>query len=206
MVKSKITDIVPDAVIYHNGAIVTAGDEIIAREGIEYKTVKKILSRACETLNDLNISVEINDVLYANFDVSIAWAGAVAVMENFDGLPHFDADKIIFATADKKIIGEIENLLPENLYTAVSENFLCMVMNKNAKKEIGVKRVAEHFDFVNDEIVSFGDDYNDVGMIGACGTGVAVENAIAEAKNAAKHVCGSNENDGVAKWIEENIL
>jgi len=39
-----------------------------------------------------------------------------------------------------------------------------------------------------------------------CGIGVAVSNAVEEVKKAAKYICGSNDEDGVAKWIEEHIL
>jgi hydroxymethylpyrimidine pyrophosphatase-like HAD family hydrolase len=54
--------------------------------------------------------------------------------------------------------------------------------------------------------VSFGDDKNDLEMIKRCGIGVAVENALDEVKNVAKYVCKSNNDDGVARWLEEYIL
>ena len=56
------------------------------------------------------------------------------------------------------------------------------------------------------EIVSFGDDCNDLEMLQICGTGVAVSNAVAEVKTAADCVTLSNDEDGVADWIEKNIL
>jgi hydroxymethylpyrimidine pyrophosphatase-like HAD family hydrolase len=43
-------------------------------------------------------------------------------------------------------------------------------------------------------------------MVRNCGIGIAVENGIDEIKNIAKEICGTNENDGVARWIEKNIL
>ena len=43
-------------------------------------------------------------------------------------------------------------------------------------------------------------------MLTSVGLGVAVENAFDEVKAAAKHICGSNEDDGVAKWLSENVL
>ena len=33
-----------------------------------------------------------------------------------------------------------------------------------------------------------------------------MENAIEEVKNAADQVCASNEKDGVAKWIKDNLF
>ena len=53
---------------------------------------------------------------------------------------------------------------------------------------------------------TFSYDFNDIGMLKLCGKGIAMENAIEEVKQAAGQVCASNENDGVAKWIKENLL
>ena len=54
--------------------------------------------------------------------------------------------------------------------------------------------------------VAFGDDYNDIEMLRDCGIGVAVANAIPEVKTAADYICDTNDNDGVAKWLEERVL
>ena len=43
-------------------------------------------------------------------------------------------------------------------------------------------------------------------MLRDCGIGVAVANAISEVKSAADHICDINDNNGVAKWLEENVL
>ena len=48
--------------------------------------------------------------------------------------------------------------------------------------------------------------FRSVEMLRECGIGVAVANAIDEAKAAADFVCDTNDYDGVAKWIMENIL
>lgn len=55
-------------------------------------------------------------------------------------------------------------------------------------------------------IAAFGDDMNDLEMVRNCGIGVAVRNAVEEVKRSADYICGSNDDDGVAKWIEEFIL
>ena len=43
-------------------------------------------------------------------------------------------------------------------------------------------------------------------MLKVCGVGVAVANALDEVKAVADHICDTNDNDGVAIWLEENIL
>lgn len=56
------------------------------------------------------------------------------------------------------------------------------------------------------EIVAFGDDLNDIDMLTECGYGIAVDNAVQEVKKIADFICESNDNDGVAKYIEKYIL
>lgn len=51
-------------------------------------------------------------------------------------------------------------------------------------------------------VMAFGDNYNDVDMLSAVGVGVAVENAIDEAKHVANHKTACNIDDGVALFLE----
>lgn len=57
-----------------------------------------------------------------------------------------------------------------------------------------------------EDMVMFGNSENDISMLSLPGYAVAVANAEASVKAIADEVCESNENDGVAHWIEENIL
>ena len=46
----------------------------------------------------------------------------------------------------------------------------------------------------------------DFEMLCGCGIGVAVAKAIDEAKAVADFICDDCDDDGVAKWLEENVL
>ena len=54
--------------------------------------------------------------------------------------------------------------------------------------------------------IAFGDDMNDLGMLKLVGTAVAVSNAIDEVKAIADDITDSNDDDGVAKYLEKAIL
>lgn len=56
------------------------------------------------------------------------------------------------------------------------------------------------------EIIAFGDDYADIGMLKLCGIGVAMGNAIQEVKEAANAITLSNEEDGVAAYLEKWMI
>ena len=56
------------------------------------------------------------------------------------------------------------------------------------------------------EIAAFGDDYADIGMLKLCGMGIAMGNAIDAVKETADLVIGSNDEDGIAEYLERYVL
>ena len=52
----------------------------------------------------------------------------------------------------------------------------------------------------------FGDDFDDVKPIEKCGCGVAMENAIVECREVSNYICKTNEEDGVAHFIDEYLF
>ena len=56
-----------------------------------------------------------------------------------------------------------------------------------------------------DEVVAFGDAPNDVELLAWAGRGVAVANAAEVTRAAADEVTASNEDDGVAKVLEQLV-
>ena len=56
-----------------------------------------------------------------------------------------------------------------------------------------------------DRLVVFGDGKNDIDMFQVADECYAVENAVDELKQIATDIISSNEDDGVAKWLERNV-
>ena len=63
-----------------------------------------------------------------------------------------------------------------------------------------------HFGISPSDAVYFGDDNDDIEPIKNCGLGVAVSNAIPSVLDVADRIIGGNDTDGVAKFIEENLM
>ena len=83
--------------------------------------------------------------------------------------------------------------------------FLFEFVNRDLSKLEGIKTVCQKYDVQLDEVVTFGNDNNDVEMI--AGTiGVAMSNANQAVKEVSSYITTSNFTDGVAKFIEANIL
>ena len=79
------------------------------------------------------------------------------------------------------------------------------IMHKEATKGKAVAALAQHYGIKQSETVAFGDDLNDKDLLSWAGVGVAMGNAADEIMAVADEVCLSNEDDGIAVWIEENI-
>ncbi|MBO5346634.1 MAG: HAD hydrolase family protein, partial [Lachnospiraceae bacterium] len=74
---------------------------------------------------------------------------------------------------------------------------------KDATKEKAILEMCGQCDLQTEEIIAFGDDFADIGMLQLCGTGIAMGNAIEEVKAVADRVIGSNDEDGIARYLEE---
>lgn len=75
------------------------------------------------------------------------------------------------------------------------------IMPRNASKANAIKQLKDHYDC--DKVVVFGDGKNDIDMFIVADEAYAVENAVPELKEIATGIIGSNENDGVAKYLEK---
>lgn len=80
------------------------------------------------------------------------------------------------------------------------------IMNKKATKWNGIQLMLSAMGVSPEETVYFGDDNDDIEPLENCGTGVALANAIEAVKEAADVVTESNDEDGVARWIEREII
>ena len=75
-------------------------------------------------------------------------------------------------------------------------------MPKKASKSNAVKELKEILKCK--KLVTFGDGKNDIDMFELADEGYAVGNAHEELKKIATEIILSNDEDGVARWLEEN--
>ena len=194
-----------NAGIFHNGAVIQEKGRKTGGYGV--KNAGELAQSILERYPFSNIAVEAEDVLYANFKADRLWPGAEYITcESFAQLKGKTADKIIVEVTSLSEMEKYKALLPDELYIQLSENKIGMIMNQSATKYHAISFLAERYHISTDDIITFGDDYNDLEMIERCGKGIAVSNALEIVKSAADEVCESNQKDGVARWIEGNLL
>lgn len=111
-------------------------------------------------------------------------------------------------------IDEPEKLTP--LYEKYKDSYHCVfqrdiytneqwleIMPLEASKSNAIKQLQAMLQ--SDKLVVFGDGKNDIDMFQMADEAYAVENAHEELKQCATEVILSNDEDGVAKWLEKNI-
>ena len=80
------------------------------------------------------------------------------------------------------------------------------VNDAKATKGQALKRLADYLNVPMEAVMAFGDGGNDLSMIQAAGTGVAMANGLETVKAAADYITLDNDQDGVADAIEKLIL
>lgn len=65
------------------------------------------------------------------------------------------------------------------------------IIPANGGKGLDVKKVLDYVPFTKEEAIAFGDDTNDIEMLQAVGTGIAMDNASQDVKAVADVICGS---------------
>ncbi len=75
------------------------------------------------------------------------------------------------------------------------------IIPKHVSKAKAILQVKELLNV--DYVVAFGDGMNDIEMFEVADECYAVENAVGELKKIATGIIGSNEEDGVARWLQE---
>lgn len=115
----------------------------------------------------------------------------------------------ILSASDKK--GELSSLAEElsaikgiEITSSWSNNI--EIMNENVSKKTAVMYLCQNLNINSSEIMTIGDNENDIPMIEYAGLGVAMGNGLDGVKSRADYVTDTNNNDGVAKAIEKFIL
>lgn len=185
-----------------NGARIILPDSII-ENGIAPSDAESILKKVI-TIPDLVLSMETGDGIFSNVPIP-AWDSTV-----FDGFPALPTESVIFkiilSSTSGNICPEVKRALTADTYMTVADGKLIQIMSTAATKWNGIKAMLEAVGVDRSDAIYFGDDNDDIEPIKNCGAGVAVSNAVDEVLEAADHITESNDMDGVARYIEKNLL
>ena len=121
----------------------------------------------------------------------------------------FDTPKVL-CISDPKRIEELYPRIVEhfsNVATfSISKPFFLEAMPPEATKGAAIHRLAAKMPISPEKTFVFGDSLNDISMLAYTKNSVAVGNARDEVKAVARYICRPNSEDGMARFIQENLL
>lgn len=87
-----------------------------------------------------------------------------------------------------------------------TSSFYYDIVDFNTSKGNGIKIFCELLNLSPKNCIAIGDDENDLSMFQACGYSIAMGNALPIVKVAANYITRDNDHDGVAYFIENQLL
>ena len=197
-------------VSYQGGLIKDSDGKTLYQENLDSDCAKEIIDWAHK--NDVHLNLYIDDKLYVEKDDDCVkrYTDGKFVQYTvcpFESLKIENVNKILaidYGNAERVTgwVNELQAKFPE-LYIVKSTPFFCEIGSPMAKKSLGVEFLAKHWNLSQDEILTIGDQNNDIELLKAGGVKVAMGNATPELKECANFITDSVENDGFVKAIDK---
>ena len=103
------------------------------------------------------------------------------------------------------IIDEFKQPFGDSLSIYRSAPFFIEIMAQGIDKAASLDRLVKILGMKQEEVMAFGDGYNDLSMIEYAGMGIAMDNAVDGVKERANYITLSNNDDGIADALYKMI-
>lgn len=200
--------------VCYNGGLILHGDQVLGSTVISHAIAKKVAEIVQEKA--LHFGIYHQDEWY----VSKQDQWAEREQNNTKVAPVVKSPDEVFETWDRenkqahKLMCMGDEAKVEAVFNALTEAFsnelhlyrskptYIEIAPKSISKLTGIKTIAEKVYQINtNEVVAYGDNYNDVELLKGVGLGVAVANAVEPVKAVAKQITTAGKEDGVAKHL-----
>ena len=205
----------------YNGALVIKGDPQAYETIIEHPLDKEEIRSFLELVKAEFPSVSIN--LYSGKDwianrldkwvqIEAAITGERPMIQNELILvmnAQMSVHKLLLideAPVIQKLHDYLQTLgFPKTSFYLSKDNYM-EVTAKHVSKEQALYEIAQHYQVPLEQVMTIGDNFNDLPMLRLAGLGVAMGNAPEAVKTEAKAVTKSNNEHGVAEAVEKYVL
>lgn len=207
--------------ISQNGAIVHTGDKLQHLEAISDDQVHHVLKILTDAFEPGVVNQEVVAGLhgtYVNRDMdpevlkivkyyyrpvigvdSLASIAAQTVKDQFTKLAISFTPGVDFDAASAKLA----KLLPAKLTSETSGFNTDLVGSEKANKRSGIRALQEHYQIADDELMTFGDNENDLSMLTMTPNSFAMKNAAVKIQQSAAHVTQlDNNHNGVLETLK----
>jgi len=201
--------------ITYQGALVkTSGSgEVLSHHTVPLELAREVIDDGVRC--GLTVNLYVDDQLYVSqlTEEARRYARKVRVAAEVVGdLRHFlqaEPTKLLFIGGEEELDllwRQEEEKFGQQLFITKSKPHFLEFTHPQATKGWGLAIVAQRLGIRREEIIAFGDSFNDLDLLRGAGFGVAMGNARPELKAAADYVTDTNEADGVAAAIEKFVL
>lgn len=197
----------PDVLICNAGGCLYYKEELIHAESFTLEETHILLDKVYEVCGeDAEITVDtLNDFF---------WNRKTNKSTQYMPESKYDDCKNFSQSAMKFCVQTDDKIKAEKIASAIDNCSAIMFSDipwykfspKSATKENGILFLSKYLNIPVENMISFGDDFSDIGMLQTTGLGVAMGNAIEEVKAIASAQTLSCDEDGVAVFIENNVL
>ncbi len=115
-------------------------------------------------------------------------------------------NKILCMSNPDEIIKLKENIKADDLNLYLSKPTYLEIMQGTVSKTTAINYLQKVFNVAKEEIITMGDNYNDIDMLKYSGLGIAMGNAPEDVKRYADCVTSTNDEDGVAEALKKYVL
>lgn len=199
-------------VSYQGGLVKDINNKTLYQKDLPADVAKEVVKWAKE--NNIHINLYMDDNLYVEKDCEeirryIKGKFVDYNVCDFSSLNIDNVNKILaidYSDAERVTswVEELNKKFPD-LYIVKSTPYFCEIGCKDAKKSSGVEFLANMWGIKKEEILTIGDQNNDIELLKAGGIAVAMGNATDELKKYADYITDTVENNGFVKAMEKFV-
>lgn len=203
-----LSELLPDILIASGGAVVKQKDDFIYTAKFSAEETKHMIGTARAVCgDDCEITIDTLENHYWNYKIDPkkqdqSWGDSI-----YTDFVDFSQEslKMCVEIFEEDQANLLKNALPDCDCIRFSDGYWYKFTKKGVTKEKAILEVCAACDIAPENIMAFGDDFADIGMLKLCRTGVAMGNAVQEVKLAADIVIGTNDEEGIAEYLADTF-
>lgn len=198
-----------DAYLTYNGSYCYVDDETIFSNSLLKGDVKQILMNAAKMGKPVTVALK-SEMSSNGLDADLEHYMSVEnldlnVSDDFEDKVKDEVYQVMLACCPQEYDAILENVKQAKIATWWDK--AVDIIPTNGGKGRGIASMLEYYGFDKSEALAFGDGNNDIEMLEAVGTGVAMGNASDDLKAVADEICGDVAEDGIYYYcVEKNLI
>jgi hydroxymethylpyrimidine pyrophosphatase-like HAD family hydrolase len=187
--------------VCYNGAEIRWRGEMLFQEYIPAGKLMELIPRVLTQHPEAIVGMELDDLLWISRERNRPGRYRVCDLTT---VAHLPTPKVLFWSERLDDLLEVIGTPPSGVRMIAGGRYpFVQLMSQVADKATALRVLLARWGLDMGNVVAFGDDVNDVEMLAEAGWGVAMANALDVVKRAAQSCTASNNEDGVARILEE---